>query len=476
MIRLLLIKAVIALMLDAAVPARAADQPRPNILLITADDLNWDTVGLRDKNGHSVTPRLDTLRAESMSFARAHVTVAVCQPSRQTWMTGRYPHRQDAMGFFPIRRDIPTLGATLRAAGYHTAMMGKVNHHEPIEAFGFDETVEGSKLLPGGRDPSAFARQTARILDAAAAENRPFFLVVNSHDPHRPLHGSPEDRKWYGWNGSGVAPPSKVYKPGDVPVPGFLPDIPGVRTEIAQYASSSRRLDDTVGAVLDTLRDKGAWENTIILFLSDNGMPFPFAKANCYLSSTRTPWFVRYPGVTRPGSEDTSHFVSGIDLMPTVLDLAGVPLPDGMDGTSFVPLLRGETQEGRERVFTTYYRSPDGNDYSMRCVQDAEFGYIFNAWAVRGETYNASPLKSEAFDAMVKAAEHDPKIAARVNFLRRRVPEELYNLAKDPDCLNNLADDPSHASRLSALQTELANWMDRTGDPLAETYKTYLKK
>ena len=110
---------------------------------------------------------------------------------------------------------------------------------------------------------------------------------------------------------------------------------------MAQYYSSAHRCDETVGEVLRALKESGLEDSTLVMFLSDNGISMPFAKSNCYLTSTRTPWLVRWPGKVKPGVVDTEHFISGIDFMPTILEAAGLPAPAGMDGRSFLPLLTG---------------------------------------------------------------------------------------------------------------------------------------
>jgi N-sulfoglucosamine sulfohydrolase len=168
-------------------------------------------------------------------------------------------------------------------------------------------------------------------------KEKPFYLMVNSHDPHRPFHipGKPIKN---------AKEPSKTYTRDDVHVPGFLPDLPGVRGEISHYLNSVRRLDDNFGKTMLALKESGFDKNTLVMFLSDNGIAVPFAKCNAYLAGTHTPWIVRWPGVVREGSVDKEHFISGIDFFPTVLEAAGLSIPDGLDGFSFLPLLKGRKQ------------------------------------------------------------------------------------------------------------------------------------
>ena len=136
-----------------------------------------------------------------------------------------------------------------------------------------------------------------------------------------------------------------------------------------------------MGRLLDALDDTGMANSTLVMFLSDHGMAFPFAKTNVWLNSTRTPWVVRWPGVVEGGQVDTEHFISAIDYMPTVLDALDVDIPAGVNGRSFLPVLQGDDQDGRDLVFTQFHETSARREYPMRSVQDARFGYIFNAWS-----------------------------------------------------------------------------------------------
>jgi N-sulfoglucosamine sulfohydrolase len=238
-----------------------------------------------------------------------------------------------------------------------------------------------------------------------------------------------------------------------------------VRLEISEYFSSVRRCDDTVGAVLAALSEAGAADETIVLFLSDHGMALPFAKTNVYYHSTRTPWIVRWPGRVKPGSVDDQHFISGIDMMPTLLDVAGVDSPDGVDGCSFKPLLLGQRQDGREMVFTQFHQTAGRNRYPMRAVEDKRFRYIYNPWSDGKRVFRNESQSGRSMRAMLAAGKNDQEIAARCKLFLHRVPEEFYDLENDPDALNNLIDDPKYKSEIERLREALADWMKRTEDP-----------
>ena len=444
---------------------------RPNIVLITADDMNWDAVGAYGCPIEGITPHIDRLAAEGIRFEHAHVTIAVCQPSRSTLMTGRYPHRHGGEGFFRLRRPgIPILPELLRTAGYRVGILGKVTHSTPYEDFRWDMAVDMPELGMG-RNPLVYGEHARSFIHAATEAGKPFFLMANSHDPHRPFYGNDRE-EWYTREDPPPAvPPSRRFSPEDVVTPGFLADLPEVRLEISEYYNSVRRCDDTVGEILRALSEHGVEGETMVIFLSDNGMAFPFAKTNCYLHSTRTPWIVKGPGIIEPGAIDREHLISGIDLMPTVLDITGVDMPSGSDGRSFLPLLRGEKQDGRERVFTQFHQTAGRRNYPMRCVQTKQFGYIFNPWSNGDRVFLNESQAGRTMNAMKAAAENAEDIASRVELFLHRVPEELYDFQSDPDALHNLIDEPEYASELQRLRSALGRWMEETDDPALHAFR-----
>lgn len=374
-------------------------------------------------------------------------------------LTGRWPHRNGAEGFEPIHDGVPLLTELLHAADYRCGILGKVEHLAPVERFGWD-FQRGQRDLGMGRDPAAYGAATAAFL--AQSADRPWFLMANAHDPHRPFHGSDDERQRYTDEQRRQIPlPSKEFTADHVTTPGFLPDLPVVRREIAEYLGSVRRCDDVVRAVLDALTASGQADRTLVVFLSDNGMAFPFAKANCYLHSTRTPLIVRWPGHTAAGAVDDRHFVSGLDLFPTFCAVAGVQSPADIDGRSLCGLLDGGTEDDRDYLVTVFHETSAKRRYEMRCVHDGNHGYIWNAWADGESSYRAENMHGRTWPAMVEDG------SPRVDFYLRRTPEELYDLSADPHALHNLAADQAHRGRLESVRARLRSWMVDVGDPLA---------
>jgi len=438
-----------------------------NVLFVTADDLDRNSLGCFGGKVKGLTPNLDKFASEGMRFERAHVNVAICMPSRIVLGTGLYGHNSGAMGFMHARPDVPSVIGLFQKAGYHLGVMGKVPHSSPRVEDKWDYQVARSEL-GDGRNPEIYYQKCKDFFDQCKETKKPFYFMVNSHDPHRPFQ-RPRGLS------RGAVMPSRLHKSEDVPVPGFLPDLPGVRQELSYYLNSVRRLDDTFGKVMQALKESGFEDNTLVMFISDNGIAVPFAKCNCYLASTRTPWLVRWPGVVKPDSVDETHFISGVDYLPTVLEATGLPKLLRQDGKSFIPLLKGKTQAGRESVFTQI-DSKAGNGYvPMRCVQNGKFGYIFNAWS-SGKARYRNNNEGLCMKSMEEAAKTNPEIAARVKVFRYRTLEEFYDMENDPDCLNNLMDDPGYKQQREEFISKMDQWMVKTNDSLLEAFRNRYDK
>ncbi|QQE12550.1 sulfatase [Planctomycetota bacterium] len=439
--------------------AHAADSNKPlNILLFTADDLGYEAITQKP----DLAPNLNKFAQQAMSFARAHMNMPISQPSRSMLATGRYGHTSGMMGFFHLKRDIPTVMQTFQSNGYKAGILGKVNHSTPPEDFEWD-FVHDYAELGAGRDPEKYYKYSVEFIKDCKDSNKPFYFMVNSHDPHRPFHDPSKPMR-------NAAAPSKLYGPNEVVVPKFLPDLPGVRLEMSHYYNSVRRLDDTFGRVMDALEESGQADHTLVVFVSDNGSAFPFAKANAYVPSTKTNCFVRWPGIAKAGSINEIDFVSSIDMFPTFLDATGIENPGGMDGKSIVPLLKGKKGvAGREEVFTQIDYKIGGPASPMRSIENARFRYIFNPWAGADYTYRNNN-EGMTMKAMDEAASGNAAIAERVRVYRHRDLQEFFDVRVDPDCTKNLIDDSAMQGEIVKMQTRLEEWMVETGDPLLNAY------
>ncbi|MDG1897809.1 MAG: sulfatase [Fuerstiella sp.] len=451
-----------AICLMTLVMNTAMAKGRPNILLFTADDLHAESLGAYGGRPGDLTPNLDAFAASAMTFNRAHVNAAICAPCRAIIATGRYSHRSGAMGFMKAREDVPDIVTTLQNDGYVAGIFGKVGHSTPKTSmrwgYHFDQ-----KELGNGRNPEIYYQRSRTFLEQTKREGKPFYFMVNSHDPHRP-YCNPEKLT------KGASMPSRTFDPAEVSVPGFLPDLPGVRNELAHYLNSTRRLDDTFGRVMQALRESGLEDNTLVIFMSDNGIAVPFAKCNAWFHSSRTPMLARWPGTIDAGTTNDHDFVSTVDLFPTFMEVSGVAGPDGLDGRSFLPLLKQQSQADRRYVFTQIDSKAGGDAVPMRSVQSGEYGYIYNPFS-DGKHWYRNNNEGKTMAAMQAAAKTDPDIAARINLFRYRVSEEFYDLKNDPDCLHNLIDRPDLQPSIQLLQAQLVAHMTRTNDPMLPAFE-----
>ena len=228
-----------------------------------------------------------------------------------------------------------------------------------------------------------------------------------------------------------------------------------------------------MGAVLDELEKAGLADNTLVVFMSDNGMAFPFAKANCYLNSTKTPFIARWPGHIAPGSHNESNYITGIDFTPTILEALGMEGRLETDGMSYLPLLCGKEQPEREDIiFTQFNLTSVFNSYPMRCVQTKDFGYIFNDWSDGKTALKNKAMTGLTFNAMKEAGKENEAIVGRCEFFIHRCPEEFYDFKNDPDGLHNLIDDPAYQEQIQWFREQLHDYMVKTKDPVLKEYHT----
>ncbi len=428
----------------------------PNLLVITVDDMSCDSAGVFDGVIPDLTPNMDQLAAEGLRFEMAHVQVGNCYPSRNVMFSGRYPHSSGVEGFYQVQNDYPVFCDVMQKAGYFTAIRGKVSHSTPYQPYHWDAdlTIKEDGAKEHIKDVASYGTSLTRGIEKARTAHKPFAININISDPHKPF--------WFHGDPHGV---SKIYTPEESPVPGFLFDDPIVREELALYYTSVRRADDAVGAVLDALKKSGESKNTIVFFLSDHGMPLPFAKTQLYHHSTQTPLIIRWPGVTQPGTVDDRHMVSAIDFLPTFCDMVHAPHPDGLQGTSFEPLLQGKAQQGRTAVFKEYNENAGGNRHPMRGVETPEYLYLFNPWSDGEDIMRTATQGTKTYKRMKELAPTSEEIRQRLDLFEHRVVEELYNVQEDPDCLINLIDSKSHQSVLEDMRNRLKIWMEETSDP-----------
>ena len=436
-----------------------------NLIFLTADDMNGSMPGWMG-NPHKPTPNLDAFAATAHKFPNNHDVAPICQPSREAMMTGLWPHRSGALGFNPINEGVPTLATELKDKGYFIAALNKIEHMQPASCFPWDYSTNDS-----GRNPPMIEEEVAKAIQLA--QGKPFFINYNMRDPHRPWpvgHAGSGD----GVARQGDAPDDVTRKmtADKVTVPSFPEDLPGIRQELAAYYNSVQRLDLSFGKAMAALQASGQMGRTIVLFVSDHGMPFPFSKATCYRNGSWCPVTLRWPGM---GAAQTFlEMTQSIDIMPTILDILGLKKPS-MDGRSWLPLLKGEKQENRDYIINNVNGISSGRQYPMRVVQTEKSALMITPWSngtnrLRG----LDSMSGLSFQAMEAAAQTDARMKKRVDQYAIGYPMAFYDLVADPDQRENAIDHPAHASEIKRLQGILMDYMEKTQDPQLANYRTIL--
>ncbi len=495
--RWLLISCVAVLLLLLSVQGAVADEEstRPNILVLVADDAAWDD-STAYGNPRVRTPNIQGLADSGVAFTRAFVTSPQCSPSRASMLTGLYPHQTGAEDLHePLPEDKTILPTYLREEGYFTGNMLK-QHIGRAAARQFDWY-------------SPRLGRFERFL--AAADGRPFFMWVGFMDPHRPYYDN------------AIPEP---HDPATVRVPAHLADTPETRREIAHYYDEITRMDGWIGNYLDALEERGLRENTLVVYLTDNGWPFPRAKGSLYDGGIRTPYVWSWPEAIEAGRR-YEGLASTIDLAPTLIDIAGGSVPDHMEGSSIRQTLLagagaspagdgptggptggltggpndhagaanrpradnqpsagdpdgaggpdgvvnqpgaggadGTVRGARSAVFSQ--RNWHGTDDHMRSIRTENYKLIINA-------YNAEPFglppdisQSDTWQSLLDLhAEGRLSPFQRLNFAVPRPPVEFYDLRRDPHEYTNRAWDPEYAEQQERLFRLLEAWMAETGD------------
>lgn len=424
-----------------------------NVLLLIADDQGLDAgcygTGVR-------TPHIDALARTGTRFANAHAAVSSCSPSRSVIYTGLYTHQN---GMYGLAHDfhnqslldgVETIPALLKKAGYATALVGK-KHVRPDAAFPYD-----AELLPersGVRDVAAMAGATLDFIRSAG--ERPFFVTIGYSDPHRAPGG-------YG-NGDWPRIAPVHYDPATVPLPSHLPDLPAVRADLAAYYESVSRLDSGIGLLLDGLNAAGRGEDTLILYLSDNGRPFPGAKTNLYAPGLHLPLIIHAPG--HDAGTVNRAMVSFIDVVPTILDWTGAAGPrQPLPGRSLLPLLGKTDAPEHDAVFASHEFHEINQYYPMRAIRTRTHSYIVNLAHPLDYPIAGDVAGSPSWQAIV--ANPSLRLGQRTQaaYLRRPA-EELYDLRNDPDEVVNLVDAPGARDMLERLRRQLTEWRRATHDP-----------
>jgi len=415
---------------------------RPNVVIITCHDLGDY---LRCYGTPVRTPNLDAVAAQGAVFANHFSSGSVCSPSRGSIMTGCYPHTNGLMGLVHRGWELdvercPPLPVLLGEAGYETHLFGFQHEHWDAARLGYQH------LHPA---PHNHCEEVTPVftewLRSSAAASRPFAASVGFSETHR-MGLKPSHFK------------RDVYEPADpaeVRVPPYLPDIPEVRRDLADFYGAINLVDKMVGRILEALDRAGLARDTLLIFTTDHGASFMHSKATLYDGGTKVALLMRWPGSIAAGLR-CPNLTSHVDVLPTLLELLGLPVPDHVEGRSFAAAARGNSTDARPYVFAeknyTNYYDP------TRMARSHDLKYIRKG------------LRTCIFDFVIPELELCPS-SFRSNrkvfefYSAKRCNEELYDLRTDPGEMSNLAEEPAYEEALRQMRAALDAHLEATDDP-----------
>lgn len=440
-----LLTSVSIMSLQTSASAKDKTQPKPNIIFYVVDDLGTNDAGCY---GNKVikTPGLDELAKQGVRFTNAFATCATCSASRSVMLSGMYNHATAHYGHahsyhhfssFDWVKSLPNL---LGENGYRTARIGKY-HLAPKEVYEFQEVI-GVKHKDS---VISWADKCRGLIENQSKD--PFFLYFCTHEPHRPFRR----------DGSAIITPEEVN------IPDYLPDTPETREEWAMYHMSAERADSGLKRLIEILKETGKWDNTVILFCSDNGAPFPGAKTNVYEPALRLPFVLRAPGVTTPSTVNNA-MLSYVDITPTLLDFAGVKTPYKLHGRSFKNIVNKENPKGWDQIYASHTFHEITMYYPMRVVHGRKHKLIWNIASALPYPHASDLWASKTWQSVLKSGQE--KYGQRtVKQMTYRDKFELYDLVNDPGESTNQVNNPKYKQVFEAMKNNLKAFQKRTKDP-----------
>ena len=446
-------------------PILGAQQRRPNILFCIADDWGWPHAGAYGAGDWVRTPAFDRIAREGVLFMNAFTSNPKCSPCRASILTGRNTWQLEEatnhFGVFPNKWKV--FPDALEEAGYHVGFTGKGWGPGDYEAGGFTRNPAGPqysdiKAKPPYRfmSPIDYAANFEDFLSKRPG-GRPFSFWLGGQEPHRAYEDGAGERAGKDWR--------------QVEVPKFYPpDDETIKRDMSDYSVEVEHFDAHVARALKKLEEIGELDNTLVVMTSDHGMPFPRVKGQIYEHGFHLPMAARWGGMQ--GGRKVDDFINVRDLMPTFLELAGVPIPETVTGKSFLDVLRsnksGTTDASRNRMLIGKERHdlgrPNDAGYPVRAIRTPDFLYVRNpepeAWPPGNpetgyRNVDDSPTKTQllrSFDEWYRLS------------YGKRPAEELYNVSEDPDCVNNLAAKPEFFRIKTQLREEMTRTLEAEGD------------
>lgn len=426
--------------------AALSQEESPNLLLFLADDCTYRDLGCYG-SVDSKTPYIDGFAKEGMRFTNCFQAVPMSSPTRHNLYTGLWPVRS---GAFPNHtfadEGVKSIVHHLRPAGYKVALIGK-SHVLPETVFPFDLYIPS--LKDGGLDYETIEHFTKDCRDS----DTPFCLFVCSNEPHSPWNkGNPD-----------------LFDKDRISLPPYYVDVPELRSNFVRYLAEVNYMDAEFGKVLNILDDNELKDRTVVVFLSEQGNDLPFAKWTCYDAGVHSGCIVRWPEHIEPGTESDA-IVEYVDIVPTFLDIAGVKPVSALDGKSFLPVLEQKKKEHKLYTFsmqTSRGIYSGGSYYGIRSVADKRYRYILNL--TPEVTFSCYTTKRPFFKKWQEQALTDKEACKLVTRYQRRPAIELYDVIKDPYCMQNLAENPQFETTIKRYAKVLELWMAECGDKGQQT-------
>ena len=413
----------------------------PNFIVFIADDISWDDLGCYG-NGQVHTPNIDILSQGSIVFDNAYLTTSSCSPSRNSIITGRYPHNTGAAELHtapPI--DMISLPEILKSHGYFTAQAGKF-HMGEYAIRGFDQ-VHDKKNINGPGGENYWEQLVGNV-----PEDQPFFLWLASYDAHRD------------WGANDF---TGTHSPSTIEVPEYLVDGPETRQDLAHYYDEITRFDHHLGRVINKLKVNDRFENTLVIVMADNGRPFPHSKTRVNNQGVKTPFIIHYSPLNIAMNTRSQSLISAVDIAPTLIDLAGIDTVPNFQGVSFKRVLKNPSMKFRNHVFAEH----NWHDYEAheRMVRGERYMYIYNSRPQYAQRGPLDAVNSPTYKALKQA--HTRALISEIQadiFKAPRPQEEFYDLQEDPYQFNNLIGRENLSDKYTELKSILQNWMETTGD------------
>lgn len=414
---------------------------KPNIILfITHDQGQFLKCYNTEKTPNSLqTPNLDKLAKDGIRFTNYFCTAPQCSPSRGSLQTSLYPHQNGLMGLVNRGWSLPTGNKTipmyLREAGYSTHLIGLQHEARDVRTLGYDSFSKRMKDYI--YDTNKMFSEYESFLENHRNDEKPFYLNIGTIEIHRPF---------IIW--------SQANDTYSVKVPPFLPDNDKVRKDLSLFYGIINPVDEVIGKIIEILEKTGLRENTLFIYTTDHGSPFPRAKCTLYDPGIKTLLIMNCPNQNLfKGGRVLDQMISNIDLIPTLLDFIGAEIPENIEGKSFLSVLKDITVPFRSEIFTekNFHEIYD----PLRSVRTKDFKYIRNfepsEYLYQIPLYIERGLSGQGLKDKIKM---------------KRAKEELYDLINDPNEVNNLVNNPTYENILFELRQKLVDWMKETSDPL----------